>query len=114
MNNRFVRAMTAFAALMVFSVGAWAQDVLWRDILQNASETTNARHTALLDNGDIIVGGLNGASSATRDFMVYRIRGSDGVVVWSRRLDGGGTGETVNDLIADPVTGMCISADVRP
>lgn len=82
-----------------------AQDVLWRTTLNNdAVNRDTARHMGPLTNGDLVVGGQSGPSSV-RNFIVYRLNGSTGAVMWTRTLDSGFNSDDVNDLIADPATG---------
>ena len=101
--SRWGSAMLA-SLLCVVSPFVYAQDMLWRFVVQKDAETTTGRHTALLSNGDWIVGGQTGTMNNVRDFIVFRIAASDGAVTWSRRFDCGGTGENINDLIVDPAT----------
>lgn len=82
-----------------------AQDVLWRTTLDNdPANRDTARHMAPLTNGDLVVGGQSGPTSV-RNFIVYRLNGSTGAVMWTRTLDSGFNSDDVNDIIADPATG---------
>jgi len=105
MKSMVWRASLLALGACLFATAAQAQDVLWRTTLQLSGETTTARHVALLNDGDAIVGGSVGTATANRDFLVYRINGATGAVKWTRRFDGGATNETVVDLMADPATG---------
>jgi uncharacterized repeat protein (TIGR01451 family) len=74
------------------------------DFNPDATNSDSLRHIALLDNGDFIAAGSSGPT-ATRNFIIYRLRGTDGSTVWSRTFDGGGRSDTVTDLVVDPATG---------
>lgn len=73
------------------------------DFNPNVSASDTLRHIAQLDNGDIIAAGSSGAS-ASRDFIIYRLRATDGSTVWSRTYNAGNS-DNVTDLIIDPATG---------
>ena len=107
MNAYFSRATLLALLLSVVAPVANAQDVLWQKVEQQDAETTQLRHSVLLANGDVIVGGSAGTSgsSGNQDYLISRRNGTTGAIVWQRRFNGTGTSETVVDLVADPATG---------
>jgi len=96
--------LSCISCLTLFSSAA-AQDVVWRTILDNdPAQRDTARGMVPLTNGDLVVGGQSGATS-TNNFIVYRLNGSTGAVMWTRTLSSGFGSDDVNDIIADPATG---------
>lgn len=97
-------ALVGIVSTLFFS-SASGQDVVWRTTLDNdPAQRDTARHMAALTNGDLVVGGQSGPT-ATRNFIVYRLNGTTGAIMWTRALDSGFNSDDVNDLIADPATG---------
>ncbi len=107
-TNSFFHLLSGFLSCFLcitFLSSAAAQDVIWRTTLDNdPAQRDTARSMVPLTNGDLVVGGQSGAT-ATNNFIVYRLNGSTGAVMWTRTLSSGFGSDDVNDIIADPATG---------
>jgi hypothetical protein len=103
--HRLLRPVLSWLFCLTLFSSVAAQDVVWRTTLDNdPAQRDTARGMVPLTNGDLVVGGQSGAT-ATNNFIVYRLNGSTGAVMWTRTLSSGFGSDDVNDIIADPATG---------
>ena len=82
-----------------------ATGLIWSRVVNPSAETDYARDMVPLNNGDVIVAGKSN-TQADGKFLIMRISGTDGSIVWTREIDYvGGKSENVEDIVADPATG---------